>query len=597
MKREVIFCLVFLLLISFISVAIAEDNESEVSTSTSSQSEIDKAYSCLENKVANECSDSLQDNIFTLLAIKKCGQEVIDESDNEECWPDDDCSIKITSQAILALDKAGYSTAKAVNWLSEQNNTPDDVEWYLEIESPKETNCEVSYNSKDYKFIIKENKKISSTAGSCLGLSDGNYWFKISPSCYDEKFEITCDEQFLTTLLFKKKTSSVIHVSEKTSSASAEGTTSEQVESFCFTENDVCDYEGTLWATLVLDSLGNKVSPYLPYLITMADDNEQYLPESFLYALTGYSDFRADLMLKQKTKYWEESGDKFYDTALALYPFQNDEFTEKANSKEWLLEIQGDDGCWNNGNIKSTAFILHSIWPRTGYISDIGTGEESCIGSGYYCMSSVDCRGDILDSYSCSGVARCCDTPKELKPCLEQGGELCSSNYFCSGGTTVDSLDAGSGEQCCIGGKCLERTDEPATCESNGGTCRSYLCEDKEYESFTYSCDYGDMCCVKQTSSGISWWIWFLGILIILIILAIVFRDKLESYYQKIKYQFKGKPKPGLSRQTSFPPRQFVGQRKILPPANRTLPRRQMPARKSSGEIDDVLKKLKEIGK
>ena len=104
----------------------------------------------------------------------------------------------------------------------------------------------------------------------------------------------------------------------------------------------------------------------MPYLITLKDDptNQIYIPESFLYYLTGK--FRTELLLKQRaSSYWEESGNRYYDTAFALLPFGYESPNEKSGSKSWLLSVQLRSGCWNNGNIKDTAFLLYSIWPKT----------------------------------------------------------------------------------------------------------------------------------------------------------------------------------------------------------------------------------------
>jgi len=593
MKKESVFCLLILLLLFITPLVIAAENQ----TFEDENSKVNSAYDCLEEKVKDKCSTSLEENIFVLLAIDKCDDEVIEKSDDDKCWPKSDCDIKTTAQAILALDKSGHSTSDAEDWLISKNNTPSDIVWYLEIDSPKETLCSITYNSVDYTINIGEDKEISSSAGSCLSLSDSDYWLRISPTCYDNEFQISCDEQFITTLLFREKSSSVIHVSEETSSSSAEGTTTEKVSSFCFTEGDTCDYEGSLWATLVLDQVGYDVSSFIPYLITMAGNNDEYLPEAFLYALTGYTDFRSDLLLKQKSQYWDESGDKFYDTAIALYPFQYEEPTEKANSIEWLLEIQGKDGCWDGGNLKSNAFILYSLWPK-GYFSSTGgsTGDD-CVGAGYYCMPGIECQGNILESYECSGVAKCCDAPKQLELCKNQGGKICFSTQRCAGGIVADAADTEYGEECCIGGTCEERVSD-ADCESYGGICRTYECNNDEEESSSYTCDYGDMCCVKKSEEKSYWWIWLLVILIILIIIAIIFRDKVGVYYYRIKYKFgKGKSKPEIppSAFPTSPRRPIMNQRKIFPPS-RNYRRPPLPSRKPS-EMDEVLKKLKEIGK
>ena len=85
-------------------------------------------------------------------------------------------------------------------------------------------------------------------------------------------------------------------------------------------------------------------------------------------------------------------------------------------------------------------------------------------------------------------------------------------------------------------------------------------------------------------------------ITLILVVVAIVFRDKLRPFYLRIKSKFgKGKSKKGPP---GFPPSATPLRkpmpRKIMPPSRRPI-RRPAPRRK--GEIDDVLKKLKDMGK
>jgi hypothetical protein len=597
MKRVFLFGILILLILPLItSENVTMDN------SDNEQAKISEAYSCLRDKIGDDCSSSIQDNIFSLLAVGKCKDEVIDDSSGEECWPKNNCDVKTTAQAVLALDDAGTSTSKAEKWLLSKNNTSPDLTWYLEIESPKATICEITYSGASYTVSIDEEKRISTSAGSCLTLSEGGWWLRVSQSCYGNEFEISCNEQFLTTLLFSKEGSSTIHISEKTSSASAEGTTKEKINSYCFMDDGSCDYEGTLWAAFVLGSLDYKISYYVPYLISMKEQNEEYLPESFLYFMTGYTDFRNELLLKQKTDYWDESGDKFYDTALALYPFQYEEVQEKSKSKEWLLEIQQDDGCWDGGNIRNNAFLLYSLWPDLSGKGTAGGGGDDCEDSGYYCMSEINCIGNILKQYDCAGTFKCCDTPKSSNTCVEQGGEVCTSGQTCSG-DTIDADDLSLGEVCCTGGIC-EAQEQKTECEIYGGEC-GYSCGDNQEES-SYECNGNYICCIEKTGgeswlkslfSGGAWLIWLLAVLIILAVFGIIFRNKLKSYFYKIKSKF-GRGKPGSGgTYPRFPP--------SATPVNRPLPRRILPPsyqskkpypRKKS-EIDDVLKKLKDMGK
>lgn len=606
-KRVLASVLIFVLMIS-ISFVFAQDDET-----TTDQEKVDEAYSCLREKIDDRtCSElSLEEKIFSLFAVNKCKSEIQDSKDADDCWPDNNCNIKSTAQAILALDNVGADTDDAEAWLLSQEAIPDNMDWYLQIESDEATQCTVFYNSNDYTVNINEDKTVSGNGGPCLSVSSNGYWFKVSSSqtfgCYEEEFEISCDRDFLTSLLFQKIGSSTIHVSETTTSAAAGGATIEEVNSFCFTTlAGSCNYEGSLWAALVLDFVGEEISSYMPYLITMAEEstNKRYLPESFLYFLTVDTTYRTSLLLDQKlNKYWQESGDKFYDTALALYPFQYEEPKEKIDSKEWLLEegTQDRDGCWE-GNIRNTAFLLYSIWPEGVIAPDNGNGNGDgildCGQAGYYCRSRLSCIGDggnILDTYSCSSPFVCCDTPESEETCLEIEGEICDSSEECWGGTEEITSDLDYREICCIGGGVCREKTEPvlSDCELINGICRSFDCYDDEKES-SEDCDYsGDVCCIEKTITGKSTvWIWILLVLIVLVVLGIIFKDQLRRFWFKAKgggRRPRPRPRPG------YPPAPLTGH-----PERMAMPRGpppRIPVRRPRGEMDDVLKKLKEMGR
>ncbi len=585
MKRSAVFILLLLISMSFI---IAQENETDV------QLKIDKAYDCLDSKISGKCSTiAPQEKIFALLATGECKDEVIADSLNGNCWPSSGCTLKQTAQAILALSQTSASTANAETWLMNQNASPEDVEWYLQIESPKETRCVITYDGGDHIIILKEDKTLTTGAKPCLSLSPGDWWLKVAPACYSKEYKISCDENFQTNLLFKRKTSSVIHVSEQTNSASASGTTTEQINSLCFMQGGKCNYEGSLWAALVLKSKGHDVRAFMPYLTTTAGENQEFLPESFLYYLTAQDDYKNTLLLRQKSnKFWSETGNKFYDTAVALYSI-SDEPTEKINAKNWLLEVQDSQGCWQ-GNIRDTAFVLASVWPKP-----IESTLSDCSSSGYYCMSEVSCKGNILSSYRCSGVMKCCDALAPIQSCSEQTGTICNSAQSCVGGVVVSATGTSPGETCCVGGTC-EVVSLQSECESYGGECKPFACDSGE-EEVVYSCDFGDKCCMPGTSGKSYWWIWVLLVLIILVVLGIVFREKLRPYYYKMLSLFKrkgpGAPAYGGPRPPSspgMPVRRYVP-RTILPPAHRAPAPARKPA--SQGELSDVLKRLKEMSK
>ena len=295
MKKSVLF-VVFMFLLLSISIVTAQENM------TVGEEQIDKAYECLKEKVINNCDQlSVEDKIFSVMAIGECQNELIlTDSLNSECWPKTKCTLKTTGQAILALHQTTKSTTGAEEWLISENTSPSDIVWYLQIESPKETTCSIKYGASTYKVIVRDDRTLNSAAGHCLTLSSDDWWLKVSPGCYDQEFEISCDESFRTDLLFQRKASSIIHVSGRENSASANGRTTEKINSACFKQDGKCNYEGSLWAALALHTKGYSVDAFMPYLTTMAEENTKYLPDAFLYGITGQDDYRINLLLRQK---------------------------------------------------------------------------------------------------------------------------------------------------------------------------------------------------------------------------------------------------------------------------------------------------------
>ena len=615
MKKEVVVGLLFI----FLTLILLSSLQAQT-TLVNETAKIDKAYACLGSKTNTtaKCSSlSTEEKTFSLLAISQCKNELMSDSQNNgECWPSGNCRIKTTAQAILALDNSNQQTSTAQDWLLSQNKSPTELIWYLQVENPDgATDCTVSYGASSYEFSIGEDKKIwNNSTGPCLSRAQDDYWFRISPSCYNQEFQISCNKDFSTTLLFSKTGTATIHVLPNTHSAASgsgsQGTTTEKVESYCFAENNFCTYEGTLWAALVLNALDKDVSSYLPYLITLAEDNPRFLPDAFLFFITSDENFGASLLSKQRSnKWWSESGDRYYDTALAMYPFQSETRTEKTNAKQWLLEVQDANGCWQD-NTRNTAFILASIWPR-GTSGDGVDGElPSCTSKGYYCVSSGSCDGQVFSEYDCPTLFECCSAQSQQPTCDELGGEICSSSEICSGSTaSVSGLS--TGQICCTTGTCKARGEDQGTsftCETSGGTCRISSCESNETLSTDYTCQYDDKCCVSESKPKSSYtWIWILLVLIVLVVAGILFRDKLRNLWFKMKSKggkpgaagpgYRGPPAPPYTPYYPRPTRPFPERRILVPSQQPQRPALRPVKSAASKELDDVLKKLKEMGK
>lgn len=581
MKRGSIL-LVVLFLILVMPIVLAEENSS-----------VNKAYSCLESKVGDCDLNSAEERAFSLLALSykssfqsDCKSALMTKSDDDECWPESGCRLRDTAIALLALENINADTDKPKDWLLEQRKAPD-LDWFLEIDSSSEATCKITYSGSTYTIIVGADKKINKAAGSCLSLANSNYWLKISSNCLEKNFTISCNQNFVTAVLYQKTGDTIWHVSSITNSESADGETQEQVQSYCFEQNNQCNYEGSLWATLALSKAGEDIKSYLPYLVAYTEDNKKFSPYSFLYLLTGEDDYFSKMFESQNSQgYWDLSSGykRFYDTAANLISLSST--SEGESGKQWLLDNQDSSGCWNNGNIRDTAFILYAIAPKTTV--SVSTGCPSSD----YCITSGECteaNGDVLDEYDCTGLKVCCNKPAVVKTCTEQLGTLCTGTKTCLG-TEVPSSEIGT---CCIGN--CEEPAQPSECEEKAYICKSLCSDDEEDKGF--SCDSSsDFCCGTKSSSPSYWWIWVLVILIILIVIAIIFRDRLRLFIFKFKSRFKsGKLK--TSPRPPFPPSVPLG-RTVSRPVFRQVPpqvRRTQPS--IDKELEDTLKKLREMGK
>ena len=611
-KERASFILIVIILLLLASPFIlAQNGDSDDSDDSSEQNKVDQAYECLGEKIENQGCGSLsvEEQAFSVLATGDCEAELKSGSSNNECWPSSGCRLKDTALAILALERVGENTEDAEDWLLSKKENPDDLIWYLEIDSNEETQCTINYGSTEKKITIKEDKKISSSAGSCLSLAQGNYWLKIKDTCYETNFSVSCDENFVSTLLYTKKTGSTIYVSSETKSAPAEGTTKHQVNAFCFSLGGECNYEGSLWATVALAKTGHDISQFLPYLIAMADEteNKKYFPAAFLYMLTDYDEYFSEIIEEQKSSgYWQVSTDsnkKFYDTALAMLALYGLDAEQLELGKSWLLEVQGDNGCWRN-NIRDTAFILFAVWQRS--VSS-GTGSsdiEYCEDYNYFCVAPEECsEDDTLDSFYCSGLsAICCRIEPLEQTCDEKGGIICQEDEECTGSLVT----ASDSNYCCLE-SCVEISDT-TECEDSGYSCR-YDCFDDEEEK-PYDCGDIKVCCGSESGAGSSWWIWLLIILLIiliaLVVLAIIYRNQVKVWLFKVKNKFKKGPSPGQTRPgPKFPPSPVAtrgqGPRMFVP--RQPAPRPRGPGiikravSKTDKELEETLKKLKEMSK
>lgn len=593
-KVLVIFSL--LIFLSFSAFA-AENNTSD---------SIDKAYSCLRSEIGNRTVSeiSLQEATFGTLAlgsVQKLRDKIEDERSSDDCWPRSSCRLKETAQVLLAYDAINRGTSDIEKYLYKRNGTATDLTWFLLIDiSPREqASCTIKSSSSTRTITVGEDMKISGDPGNCLTIVESGYWMRISSSCLDRQFDISCNKDFVTTLLYQKSGIDTIFVSSEAHSSASLGTTTEEVKAKCFKQGSSCNYEGTLWAALALQQAGEDVEDFIPYIVALAPENENLLPESFIFKLTNADDHYSSLVQQQRqNKYWEAPStpnNRFYDTSLALLALQGRESSEAENAESYLLDIQSASGCWNNNNIRDTAFILYSAFPKTRALdtSSGGGSVELCESSGQFsCAPLLECidnGGEILNNYFCSGSYKCCSIKPAAATCTELNGQVCSSGERCTS-TQLPSSDG----SCCTG-RCEPIILQEDQCTISGGTCRSLCDSDTEEESADQCSAFSDVCCLPKESSSSSSWIWIvlLIVLIVLAILAILYRKKLQLWYFKFKNKKDIKVSP-IQRRPAFsaplPPstRPFAPQQPVHKP--------NMPSRLDK-EMEETLRKLKEMSK
>ena len=606
MKKSATFLTLFLILFS-LSLTLAADNDTLSTSDDNSDSEkLQSGFDCLEDK-ADDCSGlTTQEVALTILAtpdniFDDCVNE-LETRESSDNWG----NIRDTALAILALNHAGEDTEDYEDWLLEKSQTPADLVWFLQEDSNTETECHIGYSSEDYTITVGDNKKINSNAGSCLSLAQLNFWLQISSDCYDQDFQIECDQDFIANLLYKNSGSQTIYVLDQTASAPAYDSIELSVKSKCFGENS-CEYEATAWATLALLKTGHNIEEYIPYIIASSETNKRYLPEAFIYILTNYEDYASSLVEEQKLgNYWEATStsyNRYYDTSLALIALGSSSSEQITKAKDWLYFSQGSNGCWQNSP-KETAIVLWALAGRSGRSSSSSSSITYCTQTDYFCIPSTECPSaeDVGDNYFCSSLSDTCCMSENLKTCSEHGGEICSDSEVCTGNERRSS----DTNYCCTG-SCKERPQENE-CEAEYYSCADSCSESQESVS-EYSCDSGEVCCKtksKDPDTGSNLWIWILIILILAVLGAIAYikREDLKLYWFQLKTKFKkddGKGKGPMSpKGPGFPPRSSMPPRPGFPPVRRQ-PQRAPPRKRSYDRrdkaISDTFKKLQDMSK
>ena len=215
--------------------------------------------------------------------------------------------------------------------------------------------------------------------------------------------------------------------------------------------------------------------------------------------------------------------------------------------------------------------------------------QTDCSLAGYYCVADpFNCLADggvRKRDLDCPGFDICCSIEVVGgETCTDKGGIVCQEDEQCNG-----AIEFSTTGPCCTGGVCEEQEDSGGGTGSGGSTSGN-----KDVSE-------------EKSKSNIWWWVLFFGILIILVILGIVYRDRIRVW------MFKMKGKASTSRVTGVPPggpvlrrappsfgppRQMIrpmGRPVGMPPAGNVTSIRRKPASEKEKEMDETLRKLKEM--
>ncbi|VVB78253.1 Uncharacterised protein [uncultured archaeon] len=603
MKEKRVY-VVFLVLAALVLISLV---------SAADNPDVEKSYTCLKNQLGDNCGGSTistEVNAFNLLAMaydsKVQGdcKSSLNTRKSTDCWgpsANSACDIKSTAQAIFALNNIGEKVDDSVNWLLGKRQSKTGLTWYLEIDSTNSTECVVNGRS----FTINENKKLSGSDPAGLKKAYNNYWFEITDT--DQNYTISCTSDFVTTLLYQKPGNPVFYVSSDSHTASASDSTTEKVESFCFSTSSQCDYEGTFWASLALGKEEEDISPYIPYLTAMSDEaaNKRYFPEAFLYLLTNADDYYSQLLSMQKeSKYWNVDKSRTYDTSLALLSLQGSNTNEVDSARKFLLGLkEGDTGCWNDVNMP---FILYAGWPKVPVSVSTGQTIPQCENFGLYCTAISECKlEDQKENYNCIGGGDvCCGVQPLEQNCSDKTGFVCTQDQKCSG----NEVQASDTPYCCIGGACQEIQPTENECEQAGYNCKDTCLTGSEEEKISYSksCSFGQLCCAAKPVKSTNWLlILLLVILIILVILAILFRNQLKIWLFRVKSGFSSKkaPPPGsrpMAAPTGFrpmPPLRPSPEHLYQPQRGPPMQRRPIVKSEKDKDFEETMRKLRDMSK
>ncbi len=384
MKYKIILILVILLIIPLA-------NAQEIKESTF---DAQKGYEWLLSKSKRGNYGDIQSTTMAALAYNQVN--ALDQAEGAaryldsikatiNCWPKGICTTKETGLAILALYDLNYDTASSEEWLTKSQTAGLTSGWFLEVVSPQEGSCLISYQKAGQeitKNITVREDWIDLNRALEPNLLNQNPGLQLNIDCS------SLGTNVVLALIYQSANS--YYLVENIPGSTATIT----VNNGCFglTEKSPCNYDSTLYANWALTKTLNPINSktYLRDKYTLTTLNS-----ALLFIITKDPLYASDLIQRQQkiSGSWDNN---IFNTAMALIALSEDpsSYSEEISSgTSWLESKQLADGSFNN-NILETATALYALALTETLSVDlplctdqIQNGDEQ----------GVDCGGSCLD--------------------------------------------------------------------------------------------------------------------------------------------------------------------------------------------------------
>ena len=447
-KRAVILALTFMLCIGFVSAAEVDK---------------EKAITWINQNV--DVNSNVRDVSLASLALKSSAysskaQALItslqSRMDEEGCFPKDNCNVRDTAFALIALNDFNKPVDKLASWLKKASSSSGSVgNWFVQVTTENTGICKFSSGNFSKEVTVNDNQNtdcgspwISVGSGQCFNIDlSKNPVTDISVDCS----ALNDPDAIISLLSIKENEFSII-------SQPIGSFVTLSVNDFCWgaQEGASCDLDSTAYAYWALSELTNIEVP--PFLASAQSKNA--LHYAILHQSTNQQVYLNWLAQNQnQAGYWDDQS--IFKTAIASYSLESSLRTNiSKKSLDWLGSQQRDTGSFSN-DVYDTSAVIYFTTPRVSGGGFGGLGTRICGDNTLDVDLGEECDG--LDDDACSGQ---CVAPGLPNECTCEAAAACLTNDDCG------SLFCDSSTGHCV--ECLRNTD----C-SSGEVCnlRTNTCE------------------------------------------------------------------------------------------------------------------------